>query len=302
MRQSQESPPPPQSPVTATGGRPRRRFRSAFTLVELLVVIAIIAILAALLLPALAAAREKGRRVRCLQQQRQLQIALAFYASDTDGFLPARNGVLLQTWEDLAIGAAFMDGAMRLFDEGYLGANRTLLICPSKARPVRWIGVRGDLNNRWWDNRLWETGWSSYCYPIGSTWFLDLDDDHSRPWVYWVRLETLDPDFAAMTDTVVDNPVYQPWTSSFPWLQQSNHWEDGRTTGGHAVFVDGHGEWLSLASGAWKLGDLANEVRWPNGHPLIGYYNLRYSFRASHKYFFGNNALDSPLRGKAWRP
>jgi prepilin-type N-terminal cleavage/methylation domain-containing protein len=63
------------------GRRPRRNRQSqignrkSFTLIELLVVVAIIALLAALLLPSLREAREKGRRVRCLLNQRQIYIA-----------------------------------------------------------------------------------------------------------------------------------------------------------------------------------------------------------------------------------
>jgi prepilin-type N-terminal cleavage/methylation domain-containing protein/prepilin-type processing-associated H-X9-DG protein len=97
--------------------------RTAFTLVELLVVIAVIAILAALLLPALSRAKERSRQSYCASSLRQIVLGALMYADEHDDRFPAQPGG---------------DGVSVLMDGGD-GRNYYDLLMPYLSDPQVWL-------------------------------------------------------------------------------------------------------------------------------------------------------------------
>lgn len=82
---------------------PKKRYvcakhRKSFTLIELLVVISIIAILAAILLPALRTARDKAKQTACMNNMKQIGLAILMYADDWDDWLPSAQFANGKLW------------------------------------------------------------------------------------------------------------------------------------------------------------------------------------------------------------
>jgi len=105
---------------------PPRAYARGFTLIELLVVIAIIAILAAMLLPALSRAKARGQSISCVNNMKQLGLAVQMYISDNNDWYPPMQDLLPQGFES----------SWRPYLFNYAGKNAGVYDCPTEKEEV----------------------------------------------------------------------------------------------------------------------------------------------------------------------
>lgn len=125
--------------------------KSAFTLIELLVIIVIIGILAAMLLPALNGARSKAQAMRCVNNLKQIGMAIALYEADNDEYIPR------STWATSATEGHAWDSAILT----YLSNNEQVFKCP-KDNTAKPGDYKWDRHNSYKINDFFSIGGDNY--------------------------------------------------------------------------------------------------------------------------------------------
>jgi prepilin-type N-terminal cleavage/methylation domain-containing protein/prepilin-type processing-associated H-X9-DG protein len=259
--------------------------RKGFTLIELLVVIAILALLFGILMPALTAAREQGRRAVCGQNEKNMGLGLFLYANDYDGKLPLNE---VDRW---------------LFDVSYwttdiilrTGAfDRHIFYCPSWRQRDNIIFWRygenfpaGTPENYPLAEPQDEATRKNYHRIMGYYWLIDTVRGRTDPpWspdgrhTEWVRsvVATKSPPGSVelITDVTASNGRERSsdftkatggcW-SRWQVYDRTNHLRRGaRPAGGNILFVDGHVQWRHFNEmqrrWSWQGGDYPNPSFW----------------------------------------
>ena len=190
-----------------------------FTLIELLVVIAIIGILAGFLLPALSKAQESARRASCLNNIRQVMLAMIQYAGEYDDEFP---GEIEDETE------APQNRMARLLKLGYLNAAKVFK-CPSA--PYEERPDRDDLDGDSLGESTDESIATVYLAETWASYGIDPDVNHTHNASRAVLADKPDPAYWGAT---ANSPE-----SGEDGSNSQNHRGDGQ----NIAYNDGHVKW-----------------------------------------------------------
>ena len=136
--------------------------RSGFTLIELLVVVAIIAILAAMLLPALSQARNKAHTALCMNNMKQIGLAMTVYINDNRGYYPTTDDLADDRPKKYHV-AYYLNKYVPMTPKGKEGVWKCPLLKPTGNQALFFWPREGQANTEIWRTRLFPGSyWATY--------------------------------------------------------------------------------------------------------------------------------------------